>query len=175
MVYHEFEKKHLFGNKRITVIFFPQIDVYCHSSSYQRLVYHHQRSHLVEPVAKINVKEIQLWIIGLFLLGFVPIEGVFFLLQYQQICRWWVCDDFDCQHSVSIMFVWYLGRKIKNSFISFEKIDKNLPVLNDLSKDETVPKYSTHLINITKTNNLDEIESKIMYSLIRKYPKRAHV
>lgn len=74
-----------------------------------------------------------------------------------------------------IMFVWYLDRKIKNSFIRFEKIDKNLPVLNDLSKDESVPKYSTHLINITKANNLDEIESKIMYSLFRKYPKRADV
>jgi KUP system potassium uptake protein len=74
-----------------------------------------------------------------------------------------------------IMYIWYQGRKIKNSFIGFEKIDKYLPVLCDLSNDESIPKYSTHLINITKANYIDEVESKIMYSIIRKYPKRADV
>lgn len=124
---------------------------------------------------KINVKEIQLWIIGLFLLGFAQIEGVFLYSNINKFADGGFMTILIASILFLIMFVWYLDRKIKNSFIRFEKIDKNLPVLNDLSKDESVPKYSTHLINITKANNLDEIESKIMYSLFRKYPKRADV
>lgn len=121
------------------------------------------------------IKEVQLWIIGLFLLVFVPIEGVFLFSNINKFAEGGFVTIVIASILFVIMFIWYQGRKIKNSFIGFEKIDKYLPVLCDLSKDESVPKYSTHLINITKANNFDEIESKIMYSLIRKYPKRADV
>ena len=121
------------------------------------------------------IKQIPIWIIGLFLLLFIPIEGTFLMSNMSKFANGGFVTILIASALFVIMFVWYQGRKIKNSFVSFEKIDRYLPVLCDLSKDESVPKYSTHLINITRANNLDEIESKIMYSLIRKYPKRADV
>ncbi len=121
------------------------------------------------------IKQIPIWIIGLFLLLFIPIEGTFLMSNMSKFANGGFVTILIASVLFVIMFVWYQGRKIKNSFVSFEKIDRYLPVLCDLSKDESVPKYSTHLINITRANNLDEIESKIMYSLIRKYPKRADV
>ncbi len=74
-----------------------------------------------------------------------------------------------------IMYAWYNGRKIKNRFLRFLEIDEFLPVLNELSKDVTVPKFATHLIYISKANYNTEIESKIIYSIINKQPKRADV
>lgn len=121
------------------------------------------------------IKQIPVWIIGLFLLLFIPIEGTFLMSNMNKFANGGFVTILIASMLFVIMFIWYHGRKIKNSFVSFENIDRYLPVLCDLSKDESVPKYSTHLINITKANNLDEIESKIMYSLIRKYPKRADV
>lgn len=121
------------------------------------------------------IKQVPVWIIGLFLLLFIPIEGTFLMSNMNKFANGGFVTILIASVLFVIMFIWYQGRKIKNSFVSFENIDRYLPVLCDLSKDESVPKYSTHLINITKANNFNEIESKIMYSLIRKYPKRADV
>jgi KUP system potassium uptake protein len=121
------------------------------------------------------IKQIPVWIIGLFLMLFIPIEGTFLMSNMNKFANGGFVTILIASALFVIMFIWYQGRKIKNSFVSFENIDRYLPVLCDLSKDESVPKYSTHLINITKANNFEEIESKIMYSLIRKYPKRADV
>ena len=76
---------------------------------------------------------------------------------------------------ITIMYVWFNGRKIKNSFLLFIKIKQYIPLLHDISLDKTIPKYATHLVYITKANNTDEIESKIIYSIINKQPKRADV
>lgn len=121
------------------------------------------------------IKKISAWIIGLFLMLFVPIEGVFLLSNINKFVDGGFVTIIIASILFVIMYVWYQGRKIKNSFISFEKIDKYIPILCDLSKDDSISKYSTHLVNITKANHLNQIESKIMYSIIRKSPKRADV
>jgi KUP system potassium uptake protein len=121
------------------------------------------------------IKKISPWIIGLFLMLFVPIEGVFLLSNINKFVDGGFVTIIIASILFVIMYVWYQGRKIKNSFISFEKIDKYIPILCDLSKDDSISKYSTHLVNITKANHLNQIESKIMYSIIRKSPKRADV
>jgi KUP system potassium uptake protein len=72
-----------------------------------------------------------------------------------------------------IMFVWYKGRAIKNRFIVFVKIEKYLDLIRDLSKDTSIPKYASNLVYLTRANYPSEIESKVMYSIINKPPKRA--
>jgi KUP system potassium uptake protein len=42
-----------------------------------------------------------------------------------------------------------------------------------LSKDESVPKYSTNLVYLTRADFKTDIETKIIYSIINKRPKRA--
>ncbi len=72
-----------------------------------------------------------------------------------------------------IMFGWYFGRKIKNRRISFSNISNYLELFNDLRKDDTVPKFATNLVYIIKANRQDQVESKVMYSIFNKFPKRA--
>ena len=74
-----------------------------------------------------------------------------------------------------MMYAWSKGRRIKNSFITFVKIKKYLPVIEALSKDETVPKYASNLVYVTHANYKSDIENKILYSMLRKQPKRADV
>ena len=74
-----------------------------------------------------------------------------------------------------IMLVWFYARKIRNRYVEFVKLTDYLPVLEDLSRDLTVPKYATHLIYLTSADNKDEIESKIIYSIMQKQPKRADI
>jgi KUP system potassium uptake protein len=76
---------------------------------------------------------------------------------------------------VLIMYTWSKGRRIKNSFITYVDIRKYLPIVKALSMDKTVPKYASNLVYVTHANILTEIESKILFSMLRKQPKRADV
>jgi len=72
-----------------------------------------------------------------------------------------------------IMLGWFFGRRIKNRYISFSNVNKYLHLFEDLSKDKTIPQIATNLVYIIKANELHQIESKIMYSIFNKQPKRA--
>jgi len=72
-----------------------------------------------------------------------------------------------------IMLGWFFGRRIKNRHISFSNVNKYLHLFEDLSKDKTIPQIATNLVYIIKANELHQIESKIMYSIFNKQPKRA--
>ncbi len=73
------------------------------------------------------------------------------------------------------MFTWYFARKIRNRYLVFVKLSDYLPVLEDLSRDLSVPKYATNLVYLTSADHRTEIESKIMYSILNKQPKRADI
>jgi len=76
---------------------------------------------------------------------------------------------------LSIMWAWFSARKIKNRFVKFVEVDSYYPILKELSEDESVPKYASQLVYLTSSNFNSEIESKIMYSILQKQPKRADV
>jgi KUP system potassium uptake protein len=72
-----------------------------------------------------------------------------------------------------VMYIWFRGRRIKNRFTRFVAIGDYYEQLRDLSKDLTVPKYSTNLVYLTRADRVTDIESKVIYSIFQKCPKRA--
>jgi len=76
---------------------------------------------------------------------------------------------------IVIMLIWYQARKIRNRYVEFVKLADYAGTIAELSKDMTIPKYATHLVYLTSANNTDEIESKIIYSILQKQPKRADI
>ncbi|WP_312088666.1 KUP/HAK/KT family potassium transporter [Chryseobacterium sp.] len=71
------------------------------------------------------------------------------------------------------MYAWYNGRLLKANFTNYVKIDKYVSIIKDMKLDETIPKYCTNLAYLSRAKRYDEIESKIIYSIIKKQPKRA--
>jgi KUP system potassium uptake protein len=76
---------------------------------------------------------------------------------------------------IIVMWIWYDARRIRNSYVEFVKLDEYLGLMFDLSKDLSIPKYATHLVYLTSAKRKDEIESKIIYSILQKQPKRADI
>lgn len=110
-----------------------------------------------------------------FLIIFLTIEGAFL---YSNLHKFWDGGWFTIAVAsvlVVIMYVWYNGRKIKNKFLAFVEIEKYVPIIRRISKDVTIPKHATNLVYITKANSFFEIETKIIYSIVNKQPKRADV
>jgi len=75
----------------------------------------------------------------------------------------------------SVMYVWYRSRKIKNRYVEFVRLEHYIPLIQELSNDRSVAKYTTHLVYMTSANNPKEIEHKIIYSILNKKPKRADI
>jgi KUP system potassium uptake protein len=72
-----------------------------------------------------------------------------------------------------IMWVWYQAKIFKRRHTKFTDFNEVLPLLVDLSNDNTVHKTATHLVYMTSSQSADEIETKIMYSLLERQPKKA--
>jgi KUP system potassium uptake protein len=75
----------------------------------------------------------------------------------------------------AVMYIWYRSRKIKNRYVEFVRLEHYIPMIQELSNDKSVPKYSTHLVYMTSAGNPKEIEHKIIYSILNKKPKRADI
>lgn len=112
-------------------------------------------------------------VIGLLLL-FGSIEISFFIANVAKIEQRWKFLFFElCIFTT--MYVWYYARKVTNRLTQFVDLGKYVHQLKELSEDIQVPMYSTQLVYLTKANQRNHIEEKIMKSILYKKPKRADV
>jgi KUP system potassium uptake protein len=112
--------------------------------------------------------------VTLFAFVFGSIELSFFIANVAKIKERWMFLFFEL-FIFSVMYIWYFARKIQNRFVKFVDIGKYVDQLNELSQDDQIPKFSTHLIYLTKANSRNQIEEKIIKSIFAKKPKRADV
>ncbi len=114
-------------------------------------------------------------LVGAILLLFLSIEVSFFIANLHKVTDGgWVVLPFLCV-LILVMMIWFYARRLNNNFINFKDLSKNLSLLKDLSEDDLIPKFSTHLIYLTKANHKHHIEEKILKSIFSKKPKRADV
>jgi len=105
---------------------------------------------------------------------FAIIETSFFIANVAKIKERWMFLFFELFIFMT-MYVWYYARKINNRFVKFVDIGKYTPQLVELSQDDAIPKFSTHLIYLSKANSRSQVEEKIIKSIFSKKPKRADV
>lgn len=74
---------------------------------------------------------------------------------------------------IALMFIIYRSKIIRTSYLEFVKIKHYMPLLRKLSVDDQIPTYATHLVYLTSAERVDEVESKVFYSILEQQPKRA--
>ena len=74
---------------------------------------------------------------------------------------------------IFMMYVGYRGREIKNRLLSLVPVANTLPTLQELSADTSVSKYASNLVYLTHSKQPGALENEILYSILRKQPKRA--
>lgn len=120
-------------------------------------------------------KRLPVYILVLLLFLYLTIEGSFLVANLNKFIHGGWFTILLGGILFIVMYIWFNGRKIKNSFIEFIKIENYFDVIKSLSRDHTIPKYATNLVFLTKANKSTDIESKIIYSILSKQPKRADV
>ncbi|HLN55751.1 MAG TPA: KUP/HAK/KT family potassium transporter [Bacteroidales bacterium] len=108
-----------------------------------------------------------------FLIIFLTIEGSFLIANLHKFSKGGWFTLLLASVFFVVMYGWYFGRKLKNRYVTFCRLENYLGVLKDLTRDSTVPKTATNLVYIVKANNIGNVESKVIYSILHKQPKRA--
>jgi len=119
-----------------------------------------------------GVKKWALPVVGLIMLVFFTVETSFLIANITKLLNRLGILVFEWG-LIFMMYVGYRGREIKNSLLSLVSVAGTKPTLLELSQDESVTKYASNLVYLTHSKKLGELENEIMYSILRKQPKRA--
>lgn len=114
-------------------------------------------------------------IIVAFVLVYSVIEVSFFIANIDKFHHGGYVSLIVAGAIASVMTIWFLGKRIRKNYTEFVKLSDYTSVIEDLSNDESIPQYSNNLIYLTNAHNKNEIESKVIYSILYKRPKRADV
>lgn len=106
---------------------------------------------------------------GLFFL----IEGCFLIAQIDKFPHGGYITIIIASAIIAVMYIIFKSKIIRNSIVDFVKIKSYLPILQKLSIDDQIPTYATHLVYLTSAERIDEVESKVFYSILEQQPKRA--
>jgi KUP system potassium uptake protein len=115
----------------------------------------------------------KVWIITTFMLIYLTIEGAFLAANLAKFVHGGWFTILLAGLIAFIMYAWQRGRSIKNQFTRFVKISDYVETIQDISHDNTIQKYATNLVYITHADYATDIETKILYSICNKKPKRA--
>ncbi|MFM2135360.1 MAG: hypothetical protein RL021_760 [Bacteroidota bacterium] len=121
----------------------------------------------------LQLRRYPVWSIALFIITYATIEFSFLVANLSKFIHGGYVSMVISLFMIYIMWAWYKARKIRNRFVEFVKVKEYLPLLRDLSHDFSIPKYATHLVYLTSANMKEEIEAKVIYSILQKQPKRA--
>ncbi|MBW3128475.1 KUP/HAK/KT family potassium transporter [Hymenobacter profundi] len=114
------------------------------------------------------------WIVALIGTYFV-IEGSFLIANLAKFTHGGWLSVLLAAVLLLVMLSWIAGQRIRNELTEFTGLAEWVPLLRQLSNDHSVPKYATHLVYLTKSENPDLVENGVIHSIFKKRPKRADV
>ena len=117
----------------------------------------------------------QAWGVVLFLTVYLGIEGSFLVANLIKFPHGGWVSVLIGASIASIMYIWLQAFQIKLRLTEYVRIDQYTQSIKELSRDISIPKYATHLVFMSNAARQSEIESKIIYSIFQKRPKRADI
>jgi KUP system potassium uptake protein len=122
-----------------------------------------------------QLKKYPRWFTSIFAITYIVIEGTFLVAMLEKFPKGGYITLMIALVLAIIMGCWYIAKLIRQRYTDFVPLDSYKKMLCDLSIDPTIQKYATHLVYMTSASNTSEIESKIIYSILQKRPKKADI
>ncbi|MCH3995477.1 MAG: KUP/HAK/KT family potassium transporter [Prevotella sp.] len=118
-------------------------------------------------------RRVSKWVVFPVITFFVCMESLFLIANlFKFVHGGWVTLSLAGIISF-IMYVWYNASRIRNTQVLPLDIRKYFQVLSDIKADDSIPKFATNVVYLSKLSKDYEVEQKIMYSIINKHPVRA--
>mgnify|MGYP000763070300 CR=1 FL=1 len=110
---------------------------------------------------------------GLFAVFFLILEGIFFTANLAKFIHGGWYSLLAAASVAAIMMIWNASTRLRNSFISYIPLRDRTELIEAISNDREIPKYASNVVYLSRSDNPDMLESKVLYSIINKQPKRA--
>ncbi|WP_318640027.1 KUP/HAK/KT family potassium transporter [Flavobacterium ardleyense] len=121
------------------------------------------------------VKRVSMFFIVPLIFVYLTIEFSFLWANLTKFSHGGYVTIFIAAILIGIMFIWFEAKKISKNYTNFVKVEDYKQVLAALTMDLAIPKYATHLVYMTSASRTDEVEEKVMLSILHKRPKRADI
>ena len=110
-----------------------------------------------------------------FILIYVVVESSFLIALLEKFSKGGYITFLIALLLSGIMASWYIAKLIRRRYTELVPLEKYRKMLCELSVDPSIQKYATHLVYMTSANDPLTIESKIIYSILQKRPKKADI
>lgn len=121
----------------------------------------------------LQIKRVSVPMIILFVITYALIEGTFLYANLHKFNKGGWFTLLLAGLIFFVMFIWNRGRVTKKQFTQFYPISDFTDLFKDVQKDNTLPRYATNLVYITRAEQSTDVERKVIYSIFNKQPKRA--
>ncbi len=123
----------------------------------------------------LRLKNTPVVLIAIFLITYLSIELSFLAANLIKFMHGGYVSLIICTVLIILMWIWKEATAIKDNLTDYTDLGPYIPLLKKLSVDESIPKYATHLVYMTKSDDSKKIENKIIYSILQQRPKRADI
>lgn len=110
---------------------------------------------------------------GVFAVFFVTLEGIFLVANLFKFTHGGWFSILIASLVVGIMIVWRNSTRVRAKFIEYRHMDDCVELISDIKTDKDIPKYASNLVYLSGSPDKSVIESKLLYSIVNKQPKRA--
>jgi KUP system potassium uptake protein len=117
------------------------------------------------------IKKYPFWIVGAIVTVFVLVETTFFAANAVKLLKrlFFLVFEFGL---IVTMYVWYNARQITLRLLTFVDWKEYIPLLEKLSTNYAVPRFSTNIVYFTNAPE-HQIEKRVIDSIFANSPKRA--
>lgn len=109
----------------------------------------------------------------LFFTVFMAIEGIFFMANLSKFAHGGWYSILIAGVTAAVMTVWHKSTRLRSTHIKYEAFRKSLPIIKKIKEDREIPKYASNLVFFSRSEDNTQIETKVIYSIVNKQPKRA--
>lgn len=118
-------------------------------------------------------RHLPLWICAAFAAFFGIIECIFLIGNLTKFTHGgWYTILIACAIAL-IMAIWYTSTRMRSRYIEYIDTADKLPIINDIRQDDTIPMFASNVVYFSRSPNPEQLESKLLYSIINRHPKRA--
>lgn len=110
---------------------------------------------------------------GLFLVFFTTLEGIFFAANMFKFVHGGWFSILITGLVGAVMIIWFNATKVRSRLLKYRPLADCTDTICAISNDTEIPKYASNLIYFSRSPEPDLVESKIIYSIVNKQPKRA--
>ena len=110
---------------------------------------------------------------AIFVLVFATVEIIFFVANLFKFTHGGWYSMGIAALLAAVMILWRNATRARASFIEYRRLDECAGLISAIKADDSISKFTSNLVYFSRSADHDLIESKIVYSIVNKLPKRA--